>query len=126
MSDTGKSDASKALKQIYDTVKQLHTLLKVFQIDINENTQLLKKLVNQNISNNSGGTITYEQMLNYIAKYPMWRLTDKQVYILVERMLDEQKKHIPTYDMRYIMAVSGYKPAEIMKKYETHKKNNVY
>ena len=121
-----KSDASKALKQIYDTVKQLYTLLKVFQIDLKENTELLKRLVNQGTGSSSGGTVTYEGMLNYIAQYPIWKLTDKQVYHLVERMLDDQKRNKPTYDMRYIQAVSGYKPEEIKKKYETHKKNNVY
>ena len=116
MADNNKSDASKALKEIYNTVKQLYTLLKVFQIDVNENTELLKKLVNSNSTGNSNGTITYEQMLNYLSKHAMWKLTDKQIYYLVER----------GDDWKYISAISGYKPEEIKKKYEQHKKNNVY
>ena len=103
---TGKDKASVALLEIYDLVKKLYTLAV-------ENNNLIKS---QPASKPAGGTVTYEGMINYIAQRPMWKLTDKQIYYMVER----------GDDIRYIQAVSGYKMEDIKKKYEQHKKNNVY
>lgn len=103
--ETSKDKFTRYLKSIFDTVKMTYAL-------VVENNELLKK----SNSTNSGGTVTYEGMLNYIAQRPMWKLTDKQIYYMVER----------GDDIRYIQAVSGYKMEDIKKKYEQHKKNNVY
>lgn len=103
--ETSKDKFTRYLKSIFDTVKMTYAL-------VVENNELLKKSNNTN----SGGTVTYEGMLNYIAQRPMWKLTDKQIYWCVEQK----------YPIEYIQAISGYKPEEIKKKYETHRKNNVY
>lgn len=80
---------------------------------VKENNNLLK---NKNSGSGGAGTVTYEGMINYIAQRPMWKLTDRQIYWCVEQ----------NYPIEYIQALSGYKPEEIKKKYEQHKKNNVY
>ena len=100
-----KSDASKALKQIYDTVKQLYTLLKVFQIDLKENTDLLKQLVHRGTGSSSGETVTYEGMLNYIAQHPVPNITTNQISIMYNR----------GYNKAYISALTGKDIVELDK-----------
>ena len=111
MSENNKSPASKALKDIYDTVRQLHTLLKVFQIDINENTELLKQLVN---NGNNQGNISRSQFYKIVQHYKIRDLTPRQLYFLLK----------DTGDAEFICAISGLSREEASKKIEGFKIKN--
>ena len=102
--EKSKDKFTRYLKSIYDIVKMIFNT-------VSENNELLKKSNSAN-----SGTVTYEGMLQYISKRPMYNLTPRQIYYMVER----------GDDIRYIQAVSGYSVEDIKKKYEQHKKNNVY
>ena len=102
--ESSKDKFTRYLKSIFDIVKSMYIL-------VSENNELLKKS-----SSGSSGTVTYDGMLQYISKRPMYNLTPRQIYYMVER----------GDDIRYIQAVSGYSVDDIKKKYEQHKKNNVY
>lgn len=94
----------KLLKEILDYLK---TILKL----VNDNYNVLN---NGRVGNEK--TFTYDQMLKMLAQRPMWKLTDKQIYYMVERK----------DDIRFIQAVSGYTVEEIKKKYQRHRASNVY
>ena len=107
-----QSPASKALSEILDTVRENTKVLKNCVNVLCENNNLLK----QKQVNNSAKLVNTDMLLNYIASKPMYNLTPRQIYYMVER----------GDDMRYIQAVSGYSVEDIKKKYEQHRKNNVY
>lgn len=111
------SKASQALLEIYNSIKELMNMFDGVNVIQKENNKIIKE-INYKINNSSssGGTITYEQMLYYISKRPMYKLSPRQVYYMVER----------GDDLKYIMAVSGYSEDEIKKKYKMHKDSNVY
>lgn len=110
-SEKNKSPASQALHEILDNSRNTEKLLNMCLNVLNENNSILK-----HGKGSTRGTITYEQMLNYLAVHPMWKLTDKQIYYMVER----------GDDIRYIMALSGYSAEDIQKKHKKHKDSNVY
>ena len=101
---TNQSMASKALLEILQNTRE-----------IVQNTRDIISLL-RNTRVNTDKQFSYDDMLRLIADRPMYKLTDRQIYYMVER-----KDNI-----NYIMAVSGYSKDEIYKKYKKHKDSNVY